>query len=145
MTKIVKCKVQNIIKHIIIWKHYQEALYIDPKIWKIIKMILTGHIKKYCFLKCINKQKWFISLKVQSHIRWFNTFWQGILFGFLLISCERAKDFPHDFTMWIPHWPTENCMIAQILFKLNWAGWWTAFNWKCCYCPFALLTHYLPI
>ncbi len=40
-------------------------------------------------------------------------------------------------------------LIAQILFKLNWAGrwhhwiqWWTAFNWKLSvyYCPFALLT-----
>ncbi len=45
-------------------------------------------------------------------------------------------------------------LIAQILFKLNWAGrwhhwiqWWTAFNWKFSvyYCPFALLIHYFPI
>ncbi len=45
-------------------------------------------------------------------------------------------------------------LIAQILFKLNWAGWWnhsiqwwTASNWKLSvyYCPFALLTHYFPI
>ncbi len=45
-------------------------------------------------------------------------------------------------------------LIAQILFKLNWAGrwhlwiqWWTAFNWKFSvyYCPFAFLTHYFPI
>ncbi len=45
-------------------------------------------------------------------------------------------------------------LIAQILFKLNWAGrwhhwiqWWTAFNWKLSvyYCPFALLIHYFPI
>ncbi len=45
-------------------------------------------------------------------------------------------------------------LMAQILFKPNWAGWqhhwiqwWTAFNWKLSvyYCPFALLTHYFPI
>ncbi len=44
--------------------------------------------------------------------------------------------------------------IAQIPFKLNWAGrwhhwiqWWTTFNWKLSvyYCPPALLTHYFPI
>ncbi len=43
-------------------------------------------------------------------------------------------------------------LIAQILFKLNWAGqwhhwiqWWTASNWKLSVCPFALLTHYFPV